>query len=65
MSWWNLGHEFLYGPRQEIYFTFQPKGDDTILDGHDGDVAAVRDEVGAHVVEDAVDVIRCQLVGGR
>jgi hypothetical protein len=30
-----------------------------------GDVAAVRDEVGAHVVEDAVDVIRCQLVGGR
>lgn len=44
---------------------FKPEGDDAIFDGHDGDVTAVGDEVGAHVVENAVDVIRRQLVGRR
>lgn len=50
---------------QENHFTFELEGDDAVLDGHDGDVAAVSDEVRAHVVQDAVDVLCRQLVGRR
>jgi hypothetical protein len=46
-------------------FTFELEGDDTVLDGNDGDVAPVRDEVRPDVVQDAVYVFRGQLVRRR